>query len=94
MLSMKEKIFSREERAEISKKFREEIASHGIKNAILGVLESQSAKVAVKKNVLMQQCRKKDFAQKFKTACDELKQAYPSMKLKLREFANEICPCE
>jgi len=91
---MEKSNFTREERADISKKFREEIASHGLANSILSVLQSQSAKVEVKKTVLMQQCRKKDFAKKFKAACEDLRVAYPSMKMELRAFARDICPSE
>lgn len=66
------KEFSREERAEISKKFRDEIKSHGVQSAILTVVDSTSDKTEVRKTVLAQQCRKKDFAEKFKKACEFL----------------------
>ena len=66
------KEFSREERAEISKKFRDEIKSHGVQSAILTVVDSTSEKTEVRKTVLAQQCRKKDFAEKFKKACEFL----------------------
>ncbi len=91
---MEKKSFTREERAEISRKFREELSSHGLKNAILSVLQSRSNKVEVKKTVLIQQCRKKDFAEKFRAACEELRTACPSLKMEIRQFAREIAPSE
>ena len=66
------KEYTREERAKISKKFREEIKNHGIQSAILTVVDSTSDKTEVRKTVLAQQCRKKDFAEKFKKACEFL----------------------
>lgn len=66
------KEFSREERAEISKKFRNEIKSHGVQSAILTIVDSTSEKTEVRKTVLAQQCRKKDFAEQFKKACNIL----------------------
>ena len=88
------KEFSREERAEISKKFRDEIKSHGVQSAILTVVDSTSEKTEVRKTVLAQQCRKKDFAEKFRAACEELRTACPSLKMEIRQFAREIAPSE
>lgn len=87
-----EKNFSREERAEISKKFRSEIQAYGIVNAVLTVMESQSDKNEVKKTVLSQQCRKKDFAAKFVDACNQLRNAYPKKRIEIRAFQEEILP--
>ncbi|MBR3662614.1 MAG: hypothetical protein IKN67_04980 [Alphaproteobacteria bacterium] len=81
-----EKVFSREERSEIAAKFRDEIKHHGVVNAILSVLDSTSDKVAVKRQVLEQQCRKKSFAKDFADACDRLIASYPKRKLEIREF--------
>ena len=80
--SMK-KEFSREERAEISKKFREEIKNHGIQSAILTVVDSTSDKTEVRKTVLAQQCRKKDFAEKFRKACEFLLKSVDGTEKKL-----------
>lgn len=80
--SMK-KEFSREERAEISKKFRDEIKSHGVQSAILTVVDSTSDKTEVRKTVLAQQCRKKDFAEKFRKACEFLIDSSDSTEKKL-----------
>ena len=77
------KEYSREERAEISKKFREEIKSHGIQSAILTVVDSTSDKTEVRKMVLSQQCRKKEFAEKFRKACEFLLKSVDSIEKKL-----------
>ena len=77
------KCYSREERAEISKRFRNEIKSHGIQSAILTVVDSTSDKTEVRKTVLAQQCRKKDFAEKFKKACEFLIGSSDSIEKKL-----------
>ena len=84
--------FSREERAAISKKFREEIQAYGLVQAILTVLDSRSEKNEVKKIVLAQQCRKKDFARKFNAACEAIKELHPRRKMALRELQAEIMP--
>lgn len=86
--------FSREERAEISRKFRQELKAHGLVNAVLTVLDSQSEKNEVKKLVLAQQCRKKDFAKKFEAACESIKELYPKRKFELRNFKQEILPAK
>lgn len=91
-ISMDKNVFTREERAEISRDFRNEIMSHGLVNAVLTVLDSQSDKVAIKKLVLKQQCRKKDFAEKFKAACAAIKNTYPKRKMELRALQEEILP--
>ena len=77
------KCFSREERAEISKKFRDEIKSRGIQRAILTVVDSTSDKTEVRKTVLVQQCRKKDFAEKFRKACELLLKSVNSTEKKI-----------
>ncbi len=84
--------FSREERAVISKKFREEIQNHGIQNAILTVIDSTSDKTEVRKTVLVQQCRKKDFAKKFSAACDSLIASCKSKGMAIIKLRNEILP--
>ena len=78
-----EKCFSREKRAEISKKFRDEIKNHGIQSAILTVVDSTSDKTEVRKTVLAQQCRKKDFAEQFKKACNILLSSTDNINKKL-----------
>ena len=78
-----EKCFSREKRAEISKKFRDEIKNHGIQSAILTVVDSTSDKTEVRKTVLAQQCRKKDFAEKLRKACELLLKSVNSTEKKL-----------
>lgn len=78
-----EKCFSREKRAEISKKFRDEIKNHGIQSAILTVVDSTSDKTEVRKTVLAQQCRKKDFAENFRKACEFLLKSANSAEKKI-----------
>ena len=84
--------YSREERAAISKKFREEIKAYGLVQAILTVMDSRSEKNVIKKTVLAQQCRKKDFAKKFEAACEAIKELHPKRKMALRELQAEIMP--
>ena len=91
---MFEKNFSREERAEISRKFREEIKAYGLVQAILTVMDSRSEKNVIKKTVLAQQCRKKDFAKKFEAACESIRELYPKRKFELRAFKQEILPAK
>ncbi len=87
---MSEKRFSREERAEISAKFRDELKAHGIMNAVLTVLDSKSEKNEVKKTVLSQQCRKKEFKTKFLAACEAIKATYPSKRMAVKNLSAEI----
>ena len=89
---MAKETFSREERAAISKRFREEIKAYGLVQAILTVMDSRSEKNVIKKTVLAQQCRKKDFARKFAAACEAIKELHPKRKMALRELQAEILP--
>lgn len=82
--------FTKVERAEISRDFRDEIKLHGIPNAILSVLDSTSPKTVVRKNVFLQQCRKPSFAAKFSSACKRLAVAYPALAVKIKTFKAEI----
>ncbi len=82
--------FSKIERAEISRKFREEIKQHGLANAILGLVASKSPKAAVRKTVLVYQCRKADFATQFAQECDNLKKSNPSLGFEIISLKNEI----
>jgi len=82
--------FSKKERAIISKKFRDEIKMHGLGNAILSVVESTSSKLAVRKIVLVQQCRKPQFAADFSSACRRLADTHPSLAVKIFELRSEI----
>ena len=66
-----------------SKKFRDEIKSRGIQRAILTVVDSTSDKTEVRKTVLVQQCRKKDFAEKFRKACEFLLKSANSAEKKI-----------
>ena len=91
-INMKSTEFTREERAAISSKFRSEIASYGVMNEVLTVLDSTSEKNEVKKTVLSQQCRKKDFAAKFRAACEEIRAAYPAKRIAVRALSDEILP--
>lgn len=91
-MDMEEMKFTREERAGISKNFRNEIKAHGLFNAVLTVLDSQSEKNEVKKAVLAQQCRKKSFANSFEAVCQALQELYPRRKFELRAFKEEILP--
>ena len=70
--------FSKEERAAISRDFRKTIQQHGLANAILTVIESTSEKTPVRKSVLQQQCRKKDFKRDFISACRNLALSHPT----------------
>lgn len=82
--------FSKVERAEISRNFRDEIKLHGLANAILSVVESASAKALVRKNVFVQQCRKPNFAAEFSSACKRLAETHPEMAVKIKTFRAEI----
>lgn len=82
--------FSRQERFEIGKKFREELNAHGVLNTILSLLDSKSSKVEIKKAVLKQQCRKKEFATKFKNACEDLRKCYPARRHEIYDFRDAI----
>ena len=69
--------YSKEERAAISRDFRKVIQQHGLGNAILTVVESNSEKTPIRKAVLKQQCRKKDFKRDFISACRTLASSHP-----------------
>lgn len=84
-------ISEREVRAQISKEFRAEIQQHGLANAILSVVGSTSEKVPVKRNVLMQQCRKADFNARFQETCSRLVTAHPTLAMQIIELKQDVC---
>ena len=61
----------------------DESKSRGVQRAILTVVESTSDKTEVRKTVLVQQCRKKDFAEKFRKACEFLLKSVNSTEKKI-----------
>ena len=83
--------FSREERAAISRDFRKTIQQHGLGNAILTVVESNSEKTPIRKAVLQQQCRKKDFKRDFISVCRTLASSHPvDLGKKIVDLQTEI----
>ena len=68
--------FSAEERAKISKAFRKDLKAYKVSGAIMKIVESNSDKVPIYINVMMQQCRKKAFAEEFNSECYRLRKLY------------------
>lgn len=82
--------FTREERAAISRDFRQEIQKYGVKAAVMNVLQSKSEKVEVRKQVIAQQCRKNSFRTAFEGACQEIHATCPQMRTSLRALKKEL----
>ena len=82
--------FTKEQRAAIAHDFREEIQKYGIRAAIVNVLQSKSEKVAVRKVVIAQQCRKNSFRKEFEQACAELNASMPNVRCGLRMLRREV----
>ena len=77
-------------RAKIAQEFREEIRQHGLKNAIMGLLDSVSEKAPLKKTVLAQQCRKPNFKKEFVAACEEIGSFSSKLYQKIWAFYHEV----
>ena len=77
--------FSAEERAKISKSFREDLKHYKIGGAILNIVESTSEKVPVFINVMCQQSRKKQFFAELTAECDRLRDIYKRNRTEVAE---------
>jgi hypothetical protein len=66
-------------RAKIAQEFRKEIKINGLANAVMSVVGSASEKVAIRREVLVQQCRKPSFNSLFREVCDRLANSHPSL---------------
>lgn len=64
------------ERNKVAKAFREDLKTYKVRGAVMKIVDSNSSKNPVYVNVLVQQCRKAQFALEFDTECDKLRALY------------------